>query len=227
LGFTTLITPTKESIRKHQISIKEVIRGHITAPQESLIKKLNPIIRGWSNYYKNSDIKNVGESSKQDNLMYLKLRRWGYRRCLSINKAHNIYWHTIGNNKWAFSVKAKNGYLRLVSHIEVECSSTKYVKVKGDRSPYDGDAVYWSSRMGRHPEIANRVAILLKKQKGKCAHCGLYFRDGDIFEIDHIIPKSKGGKDNYQNLQLLHGHCHDSKTANDGSLKPKHGICNE
>jgi RNA-directed DNA polymerase len=34
-------------------------------------------------------------------------------------------------------------------------------------------------------------------------------------EIDHKIPRSQGGKDSYDNLQLLHGHCHDAKTAAD------------
>ena len=34
-------------------------------------------------------------------------------------------------------------------------------------------------------------------------------------EIDHKIPKSKGGKDKYENWQLLHRHCHDIKTATD------------
>lgn len=71
--------------------------------------------------------------------------------------------------------------------------------------------------MGKQPGIPTRVSKLLKKQKGKCAHCGLTFREEDVMEIDHIIPKSKGGKDTYKNLQLLHRHCHDVKTALDGS----------
>ncbi len=71
--------------------------------------------------------------------------------------------------------------------------------------------------MGRHPETPIRVATLLKKQKGKCPHCGLHFKSEDLMEIDHIIPCSKGGKDIYKNLQLLHKHCHDVKTAKDGS----------
>lgn len=70
--------------------------------------------------------------------------------------------------------------------------------------------------MGTHPEMPKRVATLLKKQKGKCAHCGLYFRTEDLLEVDHIIPRSKGGKEEYKNLQVLHKHCHDIKTANDG-----------
>jgi len=91
------------------------------------------------------------------------------------------------------------------------------VKVQSSRSPYDGDWVYWSSRMGKHPEVSTKLATLLKKQKGKCNHCGLTFKYGDLIEIDHINPKSKGGKNHYDNLQALHRHCHELKTANDGS----------
>jgi RNA-directed DNA polymerase len=71
--------------------------------------------------------------------------------------------------------------------------------------------------MGRHPETPKSVATLLKKQKGKCSHCGLHFKNEDLMETDHIIPHSKSGKDTYKNLQLLHRHCHDVKTARDGS----------
>jgi RNA-directed DNA polymerase len=49
------------------------------------------------------------------------------------------------------------------------------------------------------------------KQKGKCAICGVTFKPEDIIEIDHIIPKAKGGKHDTTNLQLLHAHCHDYK----------------
>lgn len=75
--------------------------------------------------------------------------------------------------------------------------------------------------MGVHPEISVRVTKLLKRQIRKCAHCDNYFKDGDSIEVDHIIPKSKGGRESYDNWQLLHRHCHDTKTANDGSLGNK------
>jgi len=76
---------------------------------------------------------------------------------------------------------------------------------------------YWSSRMGKHPEMPKRTASLLKKQKGKCAHCELFFRDGDLLEVDHIVPHLKGGKNEHKNYQLLHRHCHDEKSRTDGS----------
>lgn len=72
--------------------------------------------------------------------------------------------------------------------------------------------------MGNHPEVSTRVATLLKRQKGLCTHCKNYFKDGDSIEVDHIVPTYNGGKNSYNNWQLLDRHCHDKKTAKDGSL---------
>jgi RNA-directed DNA polymerase len=57
------------------------------------------------------------------------------------------------------------------------------------------------------------AAKLLKRQEGKCAYCRLNFMDGDLMEKDHIVEKRFGGKNSKDNLQLLHRHCHDKKTA--------------
>ena len=71
--------------------------------------------------------------------------------------------------------------------------------------------------------------MLLKRQKGKCTECGLTFREKDTWEVDHIKPLSLGGKDQWDNIQLLHKHCHDVKTAHDGSCRThdKGGIIEE
>ncbi len=47
---------------------------------------------------------------------------------------------------------------------------------------------------------------LFAAQKGLCNGCGTGFEIRH-FEIDHIIPKSKGGGDYYENFQLLCGNC--------------------
>jgi RNA-directed DNA polymerase len=151
-----------------------------------------------------------------DYQLYWKLRRWAKRR--HPNKGEhwiNKYWCPIANRNWVFATRSNNNPITLVEHGSIKNHVHK--KVKGDASPYDGNLIYWSSRMGKHPEMPMRTASLLQKQRGKCAHCGLYFKDGDLIELDHIIPKSKGGKDEYINWQLLHRHCHDEKSRTDGS----------
>ncbi len=52
-------------------------------------------------------------------------------------------------------------------------------------------------------------------QKGVCPWCQLRFREDEVLEVDHILARALGGKDTYRNLQLIHGHCHDEKTAKD------------
>ena len=71
--------------------------------------------------------------------------------------------------------------------------------------------------MGRHPEVNGIVAVLLKRQKGKCPGCELFFKEEDIMEVDPKIPRPQGRKDEYINLQPLHLHCHDTKTAKDSA----------
>lgn len=48
--------------------------------------------------------------------------------------------------------------------------------------------------------------VLYGKQEGMCGGCGHWYRIKD-FEVDHITPKSKGGPDTDENLQLLCGNC--------------------
>jgi len=222
-GFKTFITPSQEKIKVHYEQIAEVFEAHKAAPQEVLITRLNPLIRGWAKYY--STVVSKETYTKLDYLMYQKIKRWGKRRHphKSAGYVINKYCQRIGNNNWAFACKKGEEFLRLIYHVETPI--VRHTKVKSSSSPYDGNLVYWSSRMGKNPEMPHRVSKLLKHQKGKCAHCELLFRSGDVMEVDHIKPKSKGGRDNYKNLQLLHRHCHDQKTALDGSLGKKSG-CN-
>ncbi|MDJ0690833.1 MAG: group II intron reverse transcriptase/maturase [Xenococcaceae cyanobacterium MO_188.B32] len=217
LGFKTLITPSKDACKIHQRNIKDVIKKHKNSHQAKLIKELNPIIRGWTNYYSFSDAQTTGELTRQDHLIFQKLRAWARYRTGKWNKKTKAkYWKKIDKNNWVFATRSGDvNPLRLLTHTKFGSSSTEYVKVKGEDSPFNGKLVYWSTRMGRSPDLPTRKAILLRSQKGICFWCCLRFREGDILEEDHILARALGGKDEYKNLQLLHGHCHDEKTALD------------
>jgi len=83
----------------------------------------------------------------------------------------------------------------------------RHVKVRGDKSPYDGDWVYWVRRLGRDPTKSDRVVKLLKRQGGRCVMCGLYFTAEDKMEVHHWDEDRSNNR--YRNLTLLHVHCHD------------------
>ncbi len=49
--------------------------------------------------------------------------------------------------------------------------------------------------------------------KYRCSHCGKKFRKKNI-DIDHIVPKSRGGTNDLSNLQALCRYCNRSKGNN-------------
>jgi len=216
LGFKTIIKPSKDKIKAHIKSLSKVIKKHRINPQIALINNLNPIIRGWSNYYSAACSKET--YSYCDHILYLQLKRWAERRHPTKSKkwVKNRYWHSKKGRNWIFGVKESGEIIfSLTEHTETPI--VRHTKVKGSLSPFDGKFVYWSSRRGKYPGTPSSTAKMLKTQKGKCNYCGLYFKEEDLIEKDHIVPTSKGGKDTYNNLQLLHRHCHDKKSKTDGS----------
>jgi RNA-directed DNA polymerase len=83
----------------------------------------------------------------------------------------------------------------------------RHVKVRGTKSPFDGDWTYWAARLGRDPTRPRRVVNLLKQQNGNCGVCGLRFTTEDVMEVHHLDGDRRNNR--YVNLTLLHGHCHD------------------
>ncbi len=217
LGFKTIIKPSPKSIQTHYRKIASIIDQYSSASQEALIYRLNPIIKGWSNYF--STVCSKETYSLLDTLMWRKLWAWARYRCPRTGKKKivNKYWSTVEGDNWVFTSKQGKHSLSLQKYASIEIH--RHIKVKGNSSPYNGDLVYWSTRKGNNPEMPAKIARLLKAQKGKCNYCGLFFREEDEIEVDHIIPKKKGGSNKKDNLQLLHKHCHDNKTAKDGSLE--------
>lgn len=52
-----------------------------------------------------------------------------------------------------------------------------------------------------------REAVLMR-DRGRCQACGCL---PDPPEIDHIVPRGKGGSDDLENLRVLCGPCHRAK----------------
>lgn len=205
-GFKTIIKPSRKSIVKHMRSIKDTLRRMTTTSQLETIAAVNPIVRGWCNYFRGGTSRRVFNAC--DNTMNHQLRRWvdrkhhagkrGYRK-----SAYSKYFRQRRGFKWLFATPDGKFLMLHTDHRIV-----RHRTVKPDKSPYDGDTVYWAARLGRSMEISPRIAKLLKEQKGKCKACNIMLDHESIMEVHHL----DGNHDNekWNNLMLLHGHCHDN-----------------
>jgi RNA-directed DNA polymerase len=211
LGFNTRIKPSKASIQRHVEKLRETLRRYRGVDQELLIKLLAPKIVGWCNYF--AIYACADAFRKLSYVLFAMLLSWASRRHPKKGKywIADKYWRISDGGGWRFQPRGSDR--RLPKHTDTLVKI--HTKVAGCRSPYDGNWVYWSTRLGREPTTPVRVARLLKEQGGRCRECDLYFRTGDQMEIDHVLPKTQGGTGARRNLQLLHRHCHDRKTARD------------
>jgi RNA-directed DNA polymerase len=207
-GDKTSIKPSRTAMEHHKRQIVEVVRRHRADRQERLIEALNPVIRGWCHYFSTVCSKETFE--EMDERVRQQLRSWSRFRHPHTprNWGYQKDWRQEGERVYC---APRSGGKRFARHTERPIR--RHVKVQARRSPYDGDEVYWSTRRGHYPGVSKRVATLLKRQAGKCRHCGGSLKADDVLEVEHIIPRAEGGRDAYANWQLWHRYCYLEKTA--------------
>lgn len=219
------IQPSRKSQTRLLQKVLDIIQNNRSISSYSLIMMLRPVILGWANYFKYCECKAV--FGKLTHLIFQKIRAWVFRRDTRNGRlvvkqkyfpSNRIYqfdgvehqdnWILVGRQK------GKNGVTRetWLPHI-VWVKSRKHVKVSGSQTPFNR-GLYWAMRSAKHSPYPLRVRTLLIKQKQCCPLCKRKFTELDSvnWEVDHIIPRSQGGRDEYKNLQLLHKDCHLRKT---------------
>jgi RNA-directed DNA polymerase len=212
-GFKTLIKPSAKGVLRHTETMRATIHQYVGAPQAALIATLNPAIRGWTLYYRTCVAKRT--FGKIDMQTDYTLMRWAYHRHPGKTRAwcFHRYWR-----RQSMRTSFSDGTHVLIRHADMPI--IRHVKVKGDKSPYDGDWLYWGERLGQDPTRLSRVTRLVKQQQGRCDYCGLRFMAEDTLEVHHRDGDRTNNQ--YANLVLLHLHCHDQvhgPSANDNGLR--------
>ena len=200
LGFKTIIKPSKEAQKRHLRKTGAVIKRYRGATQEQLIQVLEPIIRGWCNYYRHVVSKAVfGKMYHRVHHQLYKWAKWRHSNKGPRWRRHR-YWSRVAG-RMVFGREC-----HLNPHTQTKI--VRHAKVIGRKSPYDGDWAYWGKRLSRYADLSPMKRKLLERQDGKCRACGLCFSMVDVVELHH---KDKN-RDNFalSNLALLHGHCHDT-----------------
>ena len=140
LGFTIeqprkklYLKPQDEKVKKFLNRLREIVWSNKQMEQRKLIRKLNPVLRGWAMYYRYSDAYKAFE--RVDYELWRLLWRWSKRRHPKKGKKWilNKYFGEIGKTKWSFRDK-KTGYTLIqIGNIK----RSKYTFVVGTLSPYD------------------------------------------------------------------------------------------
>ena len=211
-----LIKPQKDKVLAFCKRIGETIKKMATVKQEVLIKKLNPILRGWANYYQ-------GVVSKQA-FSYIAHRVWQYlwkwckRRHPKKGKrwVANKYFRTIKGVKWQFSceIKGRRDKKELLTLYDIAKQPiVRHIKVKGTASPFDAElATYWSERsqkLGKSKWAkGSKYYFIAENQQWKCPNCGNDLLNGENIETHHIVLVKNGGSNDPENLIHLHSTCH-------------------
>ncbi|MBE9209883.1 group II intron reverse transcriptase/maturase [Nostoc sp. LEGE 06077] len=224
-----LIKPSKKKVLDFCKRIGKEIKAMNGSEQEKVIQKLNPILRGFANYYK-------GVVSKET-FAYVKSRTWEYlwrwakRRHPNKNTkwVHKRYFKTINGNKWTFATttsdrrgKQKDLILYPIAHTPIE----RHVKVKGKASPDDPSlGEYWEKRYQQYGksywEKNSRNHKIAQNQNWTCPICGEPLFNGEEIETHHISPVAQGGLDDLENLQHLHKACHKQEHSKTKSTRLK------
>ena len=227
--YTLKIYPSRSSKARLIKQIRFILQKNRAASSYNLIQQLAPRIIGWANYFQYSECSK--EFSKMDYIIFQQLRAWVFRRkskgLRSRKKIKEKYFPT-GKvylfrgknhaNNWVLwgQTKVRQGEIREIFLPKLSwVASRQYTKIKGNASPFNGDHLYWAKRMEKYSGYSHSVCKLINRQYGRCARCQQPFSPMDIIEIDHIVPRVKGGSNRFKNLQALHKHCHIQKSYED------------
>lgn len=198
-----LTRPAKEKVIAHLRSVKAYLKSHQQAPAGQVVGDLNPVIRGWANYYRHAAAKET--FAKADHQTWVMLWAWAKRR--HPNKpakwVKKRYFRNDGY--WTFF----EGDAQLLRRSSTP--ATRYVKVKGTSSPLDPEQRdYWQARKrrltARQVYRKDRLA-LLREQDGMCGFCQTQMGVGDM-DDHHIVQREVGGTNKLDNRMLVHRWCH-------------------
>jgi len=138
-GEKLLITPAKSKVQSLRDKISRLIQSAAAFTQEALIRQLNPLLRGWANYYRHGVAKRT--FSKLDHYVVRKLWRWATRRHPGKSQAwKKLKYFSASGQAWAFSVRVQpdEGESRVLQLYRLASTPIqRHIKVRGAANPYD------------------------------------------------------------------------------------------
>jgi RNA-directed DNA polymerase len=168
-----LIKPSKAAAKRIRERLSAEMRALRGCNAQLVLIRLNPIIRGWSAYYRHA------VSSKVFNTLDTHMWRLTYKWAKFTHPHKPKRWiiaqyfgafNSARKDRWVFGDRDSGAYLLKFSWAKI----TRHTLVKGWASPDDPAlADYWVARRRRgKPPLGQARLRLLQAQHGRCPLCG-------------------------------------------------------
>jgi RNA-directed DNA polymerase len=212
-GYKLRITPSKKAVLGKVGEIRDIwlaLHGHSV---KAVLWKLNPIIRGWADYYRKS------VASKT----FGKLDKWMFHRQVRFARHTHPekswkwmckrYWGKLNDTRddnWVFGDKQPGKYLLKFGWFKI----VRHELVRGASSPDDPELRdYWWERQKVNANHLSAGDIDMANDQGwVCRLCGMDLINGEELHRHHTIPRARGGSDARRNRELVHLFCHQQET---------------
>jgi RNA-directed DNA polymerase len=171
-GTKPLIRPSKAAVRRIRQRLHAELRSLRGSNAEAVIKRLNPIIRGWAAYYRTQvSAKIFGDL---DHYLWQLTYKWATfshdnKPTTWIITRYFGKYNKARNDRWVFGDRASGAYLHKFAWTNI----TRHQIVRTGASPDDPNLTdYWAWRRRKIPLPVNKTeAWLLADQDGRCYGC--------------------------------------------------------
>jgi RNA-directed DNA polymerase len=212
-----LIKPSKRSVKTFLAKIQATLDESGGKTAGDMIRRLNQQIKGWTMYHRYAVSKRI--LSAVDDRIFRKLMRWCHRRHPEKGGKwiRRRYFSRQGGRDWVFTgaIRDSTGSARPIRLMKAAgVKVLRWRKIRSAANPYDPEwELYLEERscwkLTHTLAGRGRIEYLWKDQGGRCVMCGrLLQAEEQPRHIHHRIWRSRGGGETFDNLELLHAHCH-------------------
>ena len=214
-GFKLLIRPSPKAVSRKREELRAAWLGLKGQSVGAVLRRLNPIIRGWANYYRTVVASEVFH--RMDNWMHVRAMRYAKRTHPNKPQEWRVkrYWgklHKERNDRWVFGDKHTGAFLLKFGWFKIE----RHPVVRGTASPDDPILrdYWWARRKINIRRLTKDDVRLAEQQNWECPVCGRdLIIEGEDLQRHHKQPRSEGGTDARSNRELVHLYCHQQRHA--------------
>jgi RNA-directed DNA polymerase len=230
-----LIKPSKAAVRRIRKRLATELRSLRGANAQAVIKRLNPVIRGWAAYYRTQVSSET--FGNLDHYLWKLTYKWATfshenKSASWVFARYFAKFNKSRQDRWVFGDRNSGAYMHRFAWTHI----VRHEIVKSGASPDDpalGD--YWARRRSNTPlPINNTTGRLLAAQNGCCPICKATLptaepRPQTPREWEHWLTSTRNtitiitqvtSTSDEAELRLIHAHCHNRDPALLPAYKP-------